>query len=137
MANLPRIHTDTRRLFRLRGVLLGCLGKYTFGPLQLLAAVVLLASLVFAQGSPRVTGIDPASGKVNDSVTVAGENLGKGGVVAVLLSDDKADYKATLVDQSAQKIVVKVPQVKAGDYNVSIQVGNNIFIQPVRFKVQE
>jgi hypothetical protein len=55
----------------------------------------------------------------------------------VYLSDDKSDYKAALVEQAGDKIVVKVPRVKAGNYNVSIQVGNNIYIQPVRFEVQE
>ena len=101
-----------------------------------LATLMLLTALVWAQGTPRVTGVEPASGKVNDNFTVTGENLGKGSVSAVFVSDDKMDYKATVVDQSAEKIVAKVPEVKPGDYNVSIQVGNNIFIQPVRFKVQ-
>lgn len=101
-----------------------------------LAGAVLLASLVFAQGNPRVSGVEPSSGKMNDNVTVMGENLGKSTVSAVFLSDDKTDYKATLVEQSEEKIVMKVPQVKAGDYKVSVQVGNNIYIQPVRFTVQ-
>jgi hypothetical protein len=47
-----------------------------------------------------------------------------------------ADYKATVVEQTAAKIVVKVPQVKPGGYNISIHVGNNIFIQPVRYTVE-
>src|ERR1035437_9413074 len=51
--------------------------------------------------------------------------------VAVLLSDDKSDYKATIVEQTDEKIVMKVPQVKSGDYNISIQVGTNIFIKPL------
>ena len=102
----------------------------------LLAAVVLFASLAVAQNTPQVTGVDPASGKVNDTVTVSGNNLGKDSVSSVYLSDDKNDYKTTIVDQSDDKITVKVPQVKAGDYNVSIQVGNNLFIKPVKFKVE-
>jgi IPT/TIG domain len=102
----------------------------------LLAAAVFLASLVFAQGAPRVTGVEPLSGKVNDNVTVRGENLGKDAVSAVFLSDEKDDYKATVVEQAAGRIIVKVPQVKPGDYNISIQVGDKIFIEPVRFKVQ-
>jgi len=101
-----------------------------------LVGVVVLASLACAQGNPRVTGVEPASGKVNDNVTVAGENLGKSNVSAVFLSDDKTDYKATVVEQADAKIVMKVPQVKAGDYKVSVQAGNNIYIQPVRFTVQ-
>jgi IPT/TIG domain len=114
---LPRVILKHRRLFVLVGA-------------------VLLASLVCAQGNPRVTAVEPASGKTNDNVTVTGENLGKSNVSAVFLSDDKTDYKATVVEQGEGKIVIKVPQVKAGDYKVSVQVGNNIYIQPVRFTVQ-
>ncbi len=97
---------------------------------------MLLSPLVSAQGTPKVTGVDPASGKVNDSVTVMGESLDKGSVVGVFLSDDKMDYKATIVNQAADKIVMKIPQVKPGGYNISIQVGNGILIEPVRFTVQ-
>lgn len=102
-----------------------------------LGVTLLLSSLVFAQGAPKVTGVDPAAGKVNDSVTISGANLTKGSVTAVFLSDEKTDYKATIVDQAADKIVMKVPQVKPGGYNVSIQVGNGILIEPVRFTVQQ
>ncbi len=86
---------------------------------------------------PQVTSVDPSSGKVNDSVSVIGADLGKNNVSAVYLSDDKIDYKATVVEQSAEKIIIKVPEVKSGNYNISIQVGDKLFIKPVRFKVQE
>jgi IPT/TIG domain len=102
-----------------------------------IAAMVLLSPLLFAQSTPQITGVEPPSGKVNDTVTISGQNLGKDAVSAVYLSDDKNDYRATVVDQGAEKIVVKVPQVKSGNYNVSIQVGDKLFIKPVRFKVQE
>ena len=105
--------------------------------LVFLAAAVLFAPLIFAQSTPQVTGVDPPSGKVNDSVTVSGQNLGKESVSAVFLSDDKTDFKATVVEQGPEKIVLKVPQVKSGNYNVSIQVGDKLFIKPVRFKVEE
>jgi hypothetical protein len=99
-------------------------------------AAAVMSPTLFAEGSPKVTAIEPVAAKVNDSAIVSGENLGKGSVAAVLLSDDAMDYKATLVEQAADKITIKIPDVKAGDYNVSIQVGNNILIQPLRFKVQ-
>ena len=105
--------------------------------LVFLAAVVLFAPLIFAQTTPQVTGVDPPSGRVNDTVTVSGQNLGKESVSAVFLSDDKSDFKATVVEQGQEKIVLKVPQVKSGNYNISIQVGDKIFIKPVRFTVQE
>jgi len=63
--------------------------------------------LIFAQSTPQVTGVEPQSGKVNDTVTVSGQNLGKDAVSAVFLSDDKNDYKATVVEQTAEKIVMK------------------------------
>jgi hypothetical protein len=104
-------------------------------------AAVILVALTIPAGlaqdtAARVTGVDPATGKANDVVTVAGENLGKAKVSAIFLSDEKDDHKATVVSQEADKIVIKVPSVKPGDYNVSIQTGNSIFIQPVRFTVQ-
>jgi hypothetical protein len=70
-------------------------------------------------------------------VTVSGSNLGKATVSSVYLSDDKNDYKAAIVDQSDAKITMKVPQVKPGDYNVSVQVGDKLFIKPVKFKVEQ
>jgi IPT/TIG domain len=104
-------------------------------------AVALLAlflvPLLFAQGSPKVTAVDPTSGKVNDTVTLTGESLDKDNVAGVFLSDDKDDYKATLVEQAAGKIVLKVPQTKAGGYNISIQVKDRILILPLKFSVTE
>jgi hypothetical protein len=104
--------------------------------LLFLAGVILFSSLAVAQNAPQVTGVDPESGKVNDTVTVSGSNLGKATVSSVFLSDDKNDYKAVIVDQSDDKITLKVPQVKAGDYNISVQVGDKLFIKPVKFKVE-
>jgi len=111
--------------------------KYLTSALLLAAALLTLGLLLFAQGAPLVTAVDPSSGKVNDTVTVAGENLGKGTVSALFLSDDKTDYKATLVEQNEEKMVMKVPHVRPGRYNISLQAGNAIYIQPVRFTVEE
>ena len=111
-------------------------GRNAYKRWVFLAAVVLFSSLAVAQNAPQVTGVDPASGKVSDTVTVSGSNLGKGTVSSVYLSDDKNDYKAVIVDQSDDKITVKVPQVKPGDYNVSVQVGDKVFIKPIKFKVE-
>lgn len=103
-----------------------------------IAVLMFSASLLCAQeASPKLSGVDPESGKVGATATVTGENLGKGTVIAVYLSDAKSDFKAVLVEQSAAKIVFKIPQVKPGRYNVSIQVKNEIFIQPIHFTVEE
>ena len=101
-----------------------------------LAATLFLAQMVVAQGRPHVTAVDPQAGKANDSVTLMGENLGKDAVTGVFLSDDTTDHEAMVTEQAADKIVVKVPSVKAGSYNVSIKVGDQILILPLRFNVQ-
>ncbi len=99
--------------------------------------VILLAvSLLLAQESPRLTAIEPPSGKPGDTVTATGENLDKSKVVAVFLSDARSDYKVKVLEQTPEKIVFKVPSVKPASYNVSLQVRNEIYIQPVRFKVE-
>ena len=127
MSNLPALDGASRDRTRTRILFF------------VLASIVVLGLALpagLAQEASRVTSVDPAAGKANDTVTVAGENLGKNKVAAVFLSDDKDDHKATVVSQESDKIVFKVPSVKPGDYNVSIQAGNSIFIQPVRFTVQ-
>jgi hypothetical protein len=110
-------------------------GHAKWAPVLLLALFV--GPLLFAQDVARVLTVDPASGKVNDEVTLTGEHLGKENVAAVFLSDDTEDFKATLVQQADDKIVMKVPQTKPGDYNVSIQVSDHILIMPVKFSVTQ
>jgi len=109
-------------------------GRWKWG-VALLALFVV--PLIFAQNAAKVTALEPASGKVNDDVTVTGENLGKDSVAAVFLSDAQDDFKATVVEQAEQKLLIKVPQVKAGAYNLAIQVKDRIFILPFRFTVAE
>ncbi|MSO19989.1 MAG: hypothetical protein EXQ56_05910 [Acidobacteria bacterium] len=103
---------------------------------RVFAGVLLVYSLAWAQAGPKVSGVEPATGKVGSSVTISGENLGKDIVEAVYLSDDEKDYPAQFLEQSASKVVVKIPELKAGGYNIALKVGNNIFIQPIRITVE-
>ncbi len=114
-----------------------CLRSKRVTSLCFLAAAMLLAPLVWAEGSPHITGVDPPSGKVNDSITLSGDNLGKDSVTSIFLSDDKEDYKATIVSQADDKIVIKVPKVKPGAYNISIGDAKTIMILPIRFTVEQ
>lgn len=116
----------------------GNLRTHVFLTIFAMAMLLVLPSrTAFAQqDTPTFSSVDPLSGKVNTQITVNGNNLGKSTVSAVFLSDDKNDYKAVIVDQSDTKIVIKVPEVKPGSYNVSYQRGNSIYIQPVRFTVE-
>lgn len=104
-----------------------------------LASLVLAApSALRAQSaSPHITSITPGSGKAEDTITITGQNLGKDKVAAVFLSDAKLDHKAVVLDQESTKIVIKVPDnLKAGDYNISVQEGAAVYIQPIIFTVK-
>ena len=141
MAHSPALDPGFSPFNRFSGVENGTarLGSLrTFLKISFIATILLLcvAPRVGGQNSPKIATVAPATGKVNDSVTLTGENLGKDSVSAVFLSDDKDDYKAVLVEQGSAKIILKVPQVKSGGYNISIQEGDKILILPVRFTVQ-
>jgi IPT/TIG domain len=114
-------------------------GPYASAKWVLLAAVALVGLLVpqaIAQAVPQITKVNPSTGMAGAMVTITGKSLDKSAVSGVYLSDDKTDHKATVVSQSADTIVITVPRVKAGDYNVSFQEGASIYIQPARFTVQ-
>ena len=112
-----------------------------------LASVILTACLWAAQATPRsvalnqvgprITGVEPGAGKVGATATANGENLSKTTVVAVYLSDADSDHKLSVVEQTAEKIVFRVPSLKPGSYNISLQIRNEIFIQPIRFTIEE
>src|ERR1700691_989275 len=88
-------------------------GRAQFTALFVVALAVLLVIALMpaaAQTNSRITSVDPTSGKVNDTVTAAGDSLAKSVVSGVFLSDDQNDHKATIVDQESGKIVFKVPQ---------------------------
>jgi len=142
MANNPTHDPGSLRFGRFSGVENGTAffgRRRTIHKIGVIAGLLLLLCVsprAVGQNSPKITAVAPAAGKVNDSITLTGENLGKDSVSAVFLSDDKDDFKATLVEQGSAKIILKVPQVKSGGYNISIQEGDKILILPVHFTVQ-
>jgi hypothetical protein len=115
----------------------GRISSFGHGKCGIVVLVLFLAPLLLGQAMSKVTAVDPTSGKVDDTVTLTGESLGAESVAAVFLSDDTQDFKATLVEQGNEKIVMRVPQTKPGDYNVSIQVNDRILILPLRFSVKQ
>jgi len=86
--------------------------------------------------SPKITSVAPLEAKVGDEVTLVEEKLGKGAVKAVYISSDKEDFRASIVSQSADKIVIKVPTVKPGTYNPSIEVEKALLIQAIPLTIQ-
>jgi IPT/TIG domain len=78
--------------------------------LSLIVPLLLAASFAFAQQPmPRMTTVDPATGKIGDVITVAGQNLEKDLVTKVYLTDEKNDVLVDVIDQTATSIKFKIP----------------------------
>jgi hypothetical protein len=105
--------------------------------LSLAAAACLL---VHAQEAmPRMTSVDPFSGKVGDLVTVSGENLDKPNVEKVYLVDDKTDLVCEITEQTATSIKVKIPAKATGRMAFMIRTGGKEpkeIVQPVKVTIE-
>src|SRR5215831_16381829 len=94
----------------------------------------------FAQDAmPRMTTVEPYSGKVGDVVAVSGENLDKGNVAKVFLTNDKSDLVCEIVEQTATTIKVKIPDKATGRMAFMIRTGGKEpkdIVQPVKVSVE-
>jgi hypothetical protein len=82
--------------------------------LSLLASLLVAASFAaYAQSAtPRMTSVDPDSGKRGDIITVTGENIGKTHVAKLFLTDGgdgKNDVEVQIIEQTDTSIKFKIP----------------------------
>ena len=106
---------------------------------SLLIALVLSAALFAFQGFPRVTTVEPDSGKAGDTVSAKGENLDKTSIGEVYLTDGSKDTKVQIEEQTNTEVKFKVPQsLKAGRYHIMVLTANkaSLIEQPVVFTVE-
>src|SRR5664279_3439315 len=89
--------------------------------MKLSLLVVLLVAACFAlyaqSATPRMTSVDPLSGKVGDIITVTGENLTKASVAKVYLTDGgdgKNDIEVQITEQTDTTLKFKIPAKAAG-----------------------
>lgn len=111
----------------------------TPGFASLLIALALSPALVSFEGFPKVTTVEPDSGKVGDIVSANGENLGKASIGEVYLTDGSHDMKVQIAQQTETQIKFKVPEkVKAGRYHILVLTADkkSLIEQPVVFTVE-
>ena len=109
-----------------------------------LSSVVLLplaATLVmFAQEAmPRMSSVDPTSGKAGDVIAVAGENLEKANVGKVYLTDGKNDLVCEITAQTATEIKLKIPEKATGRMALMILTTGKepkLIEQPVKVNIE-
>ena len=113
--------------------------------LSLLIALLLVAGFAaFTQTTPRITALDPDSGKRGDEITITGENLGKNAVAKLYLTDGgdgKNDVEVVMTEQTATTIKFKLPAKSVGG-RLAVMILTNSkpqqFIeQPIKVTINE
>jgi hypothetical protein len=112
--------------------------------LSFVAAVVAAAlCVVYAQQAmPRMSTVEPGSGKAGDVITVAGENLQKDAVAKVYLTDGKIDTEVEITEQTATAIKFKIPAKAATGGRLALMVltagkDPKLMEQPVKLQIEE
>jgi hypothetical protein len=110
--------------------------------LSLIAPLLLLAAgaLYAQQAMPRMTAVDPDTGKAGDVLTVTGENLDKGQVAELYLTDGKKDTKVPMTEQGPTTIKFKIPdKATAGRFALMVLTSGKepkLIEQPVKVNVE-
>ena len=104
--------------------------------------IFLAASLAaFAQSSPKMSTVDPGTGKVGDEITIAGENLEKAQVAKLYLTDGKNDVLVDMTEQTATSIKFKIPsKATAGRFALMLLTTGKepkLIEQPVKLTVEQ
>lgn len=105
----------------------------------LFALLLISASALSAfQGTPRCTAVDPDTAKSGDMVNVTCANLDKAAVGDMYLTDGKDDTKVAVMDHTADKIKIQVPNIKPGRYHIAFLTANksSMVEQPVVLTVE-
>ena len=104
-------------------------------PLLFAATLVLFGQ----EAMPRMSSVDPGSGKAGDVITVTGENLDKAGVSKVYLTDDKNDFVCEVTEQTATEIKFKIPAKATGRLALMILTTGKepkLITQPVKISIE-
>jgi hypothetical protein len=87
---------------------------------------------------PRMSSVEPGSGKTGDVVAVAGENLDKANVAKVYLTNGKDDFECVVTGQTATEIKIKIPAKATGRLALMILTGGKepkLIEQPVKLAI--
>jgi hypothetical protein len=105
----------------------------------LLLALLAAASLYAWETFPRITTVEPDTGKAGDAIAAKGENLSKAAIAELYLTDGKNDTKLSIDEQSDTELKFKIPAAaKAGRYHLLVLTANkaSMIEQPVIVNVE-
>ncbi len=110
--------------------------------IPLLLVFALPASLYSQTGMPLMRSVDPNYGRTGDVLTVQGDNLGRDDVMALYLTNDSADVKVPIVEQTSASIKFSIPrEAKPGRFALMVLTGKGgggqkLIEQPVKVTVE-
>jgi IPT/TIG domain len=94
--------------------------------------------------NPRMTALDPDTGKRGDVITITGENLGKAQIAKLYLTDGgdaKTDVEVQMIEQTDTtikfKIPAKVPCARPALLILTNSKPQQLVEQPVKITVEE
>ena len=103
-------------------------------------SLLLVGVAAWAQEAmPRMSSVEPGSGKTGDVVAVTGENLDKANVAKVYLTNGKDDFECVITDQTATEIKLKIPAKATGRLALMILTGGKepkLIEQPVKVAIE-
>jgi hypothetical protein len=95
----------------------------------------------FAQAVPRMTTVDPGTGRAGDEIVVGGENLEKAQVAKLYLTDGKNDYQVDVTGQESASIKFKIPaKAPAGRFALMLLTTGKepkLIEEPVKVTVEQ
>jgi hypothetical protein len=110
--------------------------------LSFVVSLLVAASFVgyAQQAMPRMTSVDPQSGKKGDIIAISGENLQKELVAKVFLTDGKNDLPVEVTEQTATSIKFKIPVKAAGRLTLMVLTSGKdakYIEQPVKLTIDD
>jgi hypothetical protein len=111
----------------------------TPGYASLMMAIALSPALFSFAGFPKVTTVEPDTGKVGDIISAKGENLDKASIGEVYLTDGAHDLKMQITEQTETEVKFKVAlNTKSGRYHLMVLTADkkSFIEQPVIFTVE-
>jgi len=103
-------------------------------------SILLVGFAAWAQEAmPRMSSVEPGSGKTGDEVAVTGENLDKANVAKVYLTNGKDDFECVITAQTATEIKLKIPAKATGRLALMILTGGKepkLIEQPVKVAIE-
>ncbi len=108
--------------------------------LALLITVVLQTPAAGQASFPRLSSVEPDTGKAGDVLVVSGQNLERSNVKELYLTDGQKDWKTEIVEQSDSSITFKIPaDAIAGRFNLMVLTTGaepRLLEQPVKVNVE-